>query len=249
MRSLSREEVRAVDGCAIEHFGAAGIVLMENAGRGATDAIEAFVGGICGKKVAVLCGAGNNGGDGCVVGRQAALRGATGSTILVFGDGKITGDARTNLDILRAFGHDVRCMADESAAELGERLAEFDVIVDAIGGTGIVGELRGAATDAVAAINIARARGGAVVVAMDIPTGLDCDTGVVAGPVVMADLTVTFVARKKGFDVDSAHACLGEVVVVDIGIDAEQVLAKLPALAYRVARLEEGSFREAGERV
>ncbi len=241
MRSLSRQEVRAVDRCAIEHFGVSGAVLMENAGRGVADVVSAHflhaktgekvsvAGGAgarpaavdgAGAKVAVVAGGGNNGGDGFVIARHLALRGVSVTTFLVAAGKNICGDARTNLDILRKFAHDVRPVSGKSLAGLGLALAEFDVIVDALGGTGISGELRADAAAAVEAINAA----GASVVAVDIPTGLDCDTGQATQPTVRADVTVTCFARKKGFDADSAAAYTGRVVVADLGIDRDRVM-------------------------
>jgi len=98
-------------------------------------------------------------------------------------------------------------------------MAEFDIIVDAVGGTGIRGSLSGDPAAAVEQINAA----GRPVVAVDIPTGLDCDTGEAEGPAVRADLTVTFVAAKKGFDAPQAGGYTGRVIVADIGIPAELV--------------------------
>ena len=231
--SLSREQVRAIDRHAIEALGVPGVVLMENAGRGAADAIEAFLsgrlGGACGsphaeshpalagKAVAVVAGAGNNGGDGYVVARHLHLRGAKTAVFLVAEEGKIAGDARINLEIIRKLGLDIRQVSAAEMGRLSKVLAAFDFIVDAVGGTGIQGRLRGAQAAAVERINAA----GRPVVALDIPTGLDCDTGAADDPVIRAALTVTFAARKKGFDAPGAAAYTGRVVVADIGVPVE----------------------------
>lgn len=224
MRSLSRQQIRAVDRYAIEQLSVPGVVLMENAGRNAADAIEEFLGGAAGRSAAVVAGAGNNGGDGFVIARHLAMRGASVRTFLVAEAGKITGDAAVNLEILRGLAYDVREVVGEALAGLGRQLSEFDVIVDAVGGTGIHGQLQGDVAVAVEQINAA----GRPVVAVDIPTGLDCDTGEAVGPTVRADLTVTFVARKKGFDAKSASKYTGRVVLADIGLDSEKVLRLLP---------------------
>lgn len=218
MRSASRDEVRAIDRCAIETLGVPGVVLMENAGRNATDATESFLGGLAGRRLAVVAGAGNNGGDGYVIARHLAMRGADVVTFLVAGLEKITGDAEINLRVLRNLGGEVRQVAG-AVGGLAADLAAFDAVVDAVGGTGIRGALRGDLALAVEQINAA----GRPVVAVDIPTGLDCDTGQAVGPVVQADLTVTFVARKLGFDAPGAAAYTGEVRVVDIGVPADVV--------------------------
>jgi NAD(P)H-hydrate epimerase len=235
--SLTRDQVRAIDRHATLVLGVPGVVLMENAGRGAADAIEAFLGGpsgracnrlggpkgllhaelrspVAGKAVAVVAGAGNNGGDGYVVARHLHIRGARPAVFLVAEEGRIAGDALVNLEIIRKLGLDIRQVSAADMGRLSKELAAFDLIVDAVGGTGIQGPLRGAQAAAVEQINAA----GRPVVALDIPTGLDCDTGAADGPVIRAALTVTFAARKKGFDAPGAAAYTGKVVVADIGV-------------------------------
>ena len=227
--SLSREQVREIDRCAIELAGVPGVVLMENAGRGAADQIEAFMrarGAEAGGRVAVVAGAGNNGGDGYVIARHLSMRGMEVITFLVAPVAKIAGDALVNLEILRRLGGDVRELAAGGIAPgspLAGQLRGFDVIVDAVGGTGMRGALRGGLAAVVDAINAAPASMG--VVAVDIPTGLDCDTARAEGPAVRAAMTVTFVARKKGFDAPGASDWTGQVRVVDIGVPADRVSA------------------------
>jgi len=217
MDSLSRDQVRRIDRCAIEIVGTPGVVLMENAGRGAADAIEAFAGEAARGAVAVVAGTGNNGGDGFVIARRLAMRGAKVVTFLTGPEEKITLDAAVNLNVIRNLAHDVRPVSPAGAEGLGEQLAEFGMVVDAVGGTGIRGPLRGAVAEVVRQINAA----GRPVVAVDIPTGLDCDTGEAPDPTVRAAMTVTFVARKRGFDASSAGEYTGQVRVVDIGIPPE----------------------------
>ena len=219
MSALSREQVRSIDRAAIETLGIPGVILMENAGRQCADAVEGFLGSAQGRSVAIVAGAGNNGGDGYVVARHLDLRGARTTTFIVVPAEKITGDARVNLDALRGLKHDVRELSGGRIARLAEMLKDFDVVVDAVGGTGIRGALRGDAATAVEQINAA----GRPVIAVDIPTGLDCDTGAAAGPAVRAKLTVTFLARKIGFDRPGAAEYTGEVRVADIGIPPETV--------------------------
>ena len=214
MKSLCRDEVRAVDRYAIETLGIPGVVLMENAGRNVADAIERRLGGAEGRKVAVVAGAGNNGGDGFVVARHLAIRGAQVGTFLAAPAEKIAADAAVNLEILRRLKHDVRAVDGAEVRRLTAALREFDIVVDALAGTGLRGAVRGGLAEAVEQINAA----GRPVVAVDIPTGLDCDTGTAAGPAVRATMTVTFVARKKGFDNPQAAEYTGKVIVADIGI-------------------------------
>jgi NAD(P)H-hydrate epimerase len=212
--SLSRAEVRAIDRVAVEKYGIRGIVLMENAGRQVADAAERMLRPRGGKRVAVVAGAGNNGGDGFVAARHLAIRGITATTFIVSPESKMTGDAGENLQILRRLGLDVRAVDPASLPALAEELRKYDLVIDAIGGTGISGALRGDLAVAVEQVNAC----GRCVLAVDLPTGLDCDTGAAAGPVIRAAATVTMVARKKGFDAPGAEQFTGEVIVADIGI-------------------------------
>ncbi len=213
-RSLSRRHVREFDRLAIEQWGVPGVVLMENAGRGCVDAVEEFLGGVSGKKSAVVAGVGNNGGDGFVIARHLHLRGASVAVFVVGNAEKMTHDASVNFAILKSLKIDVHACADEVLSGFAERLRGFDLVVDALGGTGISGSLRGDLAVAVEQINAA----GRPVVAVDIPTGLDCDTGTAHEPTVKAALTVTFVAKKTGFDAPGASDYTGKVVVADIGV-------------------------------
>lgn len=217
MDALSREQVRAVDRCAIDHLGIPGILLMENAGRRCADVAEEMLGAAAGRTVAVVAGAGNNGGDGYVIARHLSLRGAKVTTYLVADEAKIAGDAAVNLAVLRALEQEIVAVGADEVEALASRLAGADLVVDAVGGTGIRGALRGAVATVVEQINAA----GAAVLAVDIPTGLDCDTGEAAGPVVRAARTVTFIARKLGFDAADSQAYTGPVTVADIGVPGE----------------------------
>ncbi len=209
--TLSRDRLRNVDRCAIEQLGVNGLVLMENAGRQAADEVEAMA---VGGAVGIVAGGGNNGGDGYVVARHLILRGCEVGVLVVVPEEKITGDALENLRIIRRLGIDVRFV---DPSELDAPLGEFTLLVDAIGGTGIQGALRGGMAEAVERMNAAGPR----IVAIDIPTGLDCDTGAAEGPAVRATKTVTFVARKKGFDAPGAAEYTGHVIVADIGVPAD----------------------------
>ena len=219
MRSLSREEVRSLDRYAIETLGIPGVVLMENAGRGVADAVERYLGGAAGEAIAVVAGGGNNGGDGYVAARHLAIRGAKVATFLTGPPEKIAGDALTNLRIIQRLGHDIRELNPSVAEKLSAELRQFAIIVDAVAGTGVRGELRDNLPSVVQQINAARRP----VVAVDIPTGLDCDTGLARGAAIRAAITVTFVARKKGFDNPQSREYTGKVIVADIGVPGRLV--------------------------
>ncbi|MCD6378769.1 MAG: NAD(P)H-hydrate epimerase [Planctomycetes bacterium] len=213
--SLTRQEVRDFDKLAIEQWGVPSVVLMENAGRGVADAVEKFLqGDLAGKKIAIVAGVGNNGGDGFVAARHLHIRAATVKVFVVGNVDKMTADASINFDILKNIGIDVHLCSSNEISHLSSWLEQFDLIIDALGGTGITGALRGDLSIAVEQINSINKP----VVAVDIPTGLDCDTGQVQGPAVRADLTVTFVARKVGFDTPESADYTGEVIVADIGV-------------------------------
>ena len=227
MLSLGRDDVRRIDRFAIDRLGVCSLVLMENAGRQAADALCRLLGGGCeGRRVVVVAGAGNNAGDGFVLARHAMLRGAAVRVLLVAPLDKLTDDARANLNILSALEADVCEEAIQEASGLGEAIEAFkpDALVDAIGGTGVTGALRGGLATAAGQLNAAATFGQVPVLALDIPTGLDCDTGEAKGPAVRATMTVTFAALKKGFDAPGARDFTGEVFLADIGIPAEQVL-------------------------
>ena len=228
MKPLSRDQVRAIDRCAISQFGIAGVVLMENAGRQGADVAAEMLGDpLAGKSAAIICGAGNNGGDGFVIARHLDMRGVKTVTFLVSPPEKISGDADVNLQIIRKLGLAIQTVTPEQMNSLSQQLVqeEFDLVVDAIGGTGIIGPLRGSLAGAVEQINASPTP----VLAVDIPTGLDCDSGLAAGPTVRAEMTVTFVAPKLGFDSPGAGEYTGLVRVADIGIPADVVTRANPS--------------------
>lgn len=211
-RFLSRDEVREIDRRAIEEFELPGIVLMENAGRGAAEVLRNL--GI-GGPVAIVAGKGNNGGDGFVIARHVENWGYDVSVLLVADPTELRGDALTNFRVLQAAGTPLRQAAGPPhAAALAAALSRADWIVDALLGTGTQGQVREPYVTAIRAINAAPGR----VLAVDLPSGLDCDSGRPLGECVRADHTVTFVAPKRGFAAEGAREWTGEVHVVEIGI-------------------------------
>jgi NAD(P)H-hydrate epimerase len=214
MRALSRAEVREVDRLAIEDYGVPGIVLMENAGAGAARLLESL--GVEGP-VVIACGKGNNGGDGFVIARHLDLAGHAVRLLLACRSDEIRGDAAVNLAIATRSGLLIECLAAADQAAWEQRLTGAGWIVDALLGTGAGGAPTGAAATAIAAINAVRARSSTRVLAVDLPSGLDCDTGTAAGECLRADVTATFVARKRGFDAAGVAAFTGPVHVIGIG--------------------------------
>ncbi|MCP3918600.1 MAG: NAD(P)H-hydrate epimerase [bacterium] len=218
-RALSRAEVRAVDERAMTRYAIPGIVLMENAGLRAAERILRLAPPQ--KSVAILCGGGNNGGDGYVIARQLELCSVPVRLLATHSAERLTGDAAVNRAIVERMGLAIEDIGAEERAAAAD-FAGAGVIVDALLGTGFQGEVRAVAAAAIAAIERARAAG-AMVVAVDLPSGLDCDTGEPSNATVRADHTLTFAARKVGFDRPGAGAWTGAVQVLSIGapIDAE----------------------------
>ena len=213
----TRDEIRAFDRYAIETLGVPGIVLMENAGRQIAEAARAMLAGRAKPRVVILAGPGNNGGDGFVVARHLATAGIRAEVVLLAPREKTSGEADTNLRILETMGFQVRVLAGAARAMLGElrpMLAEADLLVDGMLGTGTRGEIREPYASAIGAVNDARRP----VLAIDIPSGLDPDTGKPLGPTVRATKTVTLAAIKIGFRKPGAAEYTGEVVLADIGV-------------------------------
>ena len=233
MRRLTRAEVREVDRLAIEEYGLPGIVLMENAGRNAAQLLHGL--GI-GGPVAIACGRGNNGGDGFVIARHLQLLGHEVRLLLACPPADYRGDAAVNADVTRRAGLVILDLSDGSPEEWAAALRDAAWIVDALLGTGATGAPRGAVATAITAINDVRREGrGVRILAVDLPSGLDCDTGDRAGVCIQADVTATFVAPKPAFDAPTAGDFTGVVHVLGIGAPAA-LLARFDLTAGSPAR-------------
>lgn len=209
MRALSRDEVRSVDRRAVDEFGMSGVVLMENAGRGCAELLlRQGIGG----PVAICCGRGNNGGDGFVIARHLDIAGVDVRVLLLADACTVRGDAETNLRVLQQSGIPIRELPE--AGELAAELSSCEWVVDAMLGTGTSGEIREPYRTAIDAIN----QSGRRVFAVDLPSGLDCDTGEPLGLCVRAELTATFVAEKQGFENPACRTLTGSVHVIGIGV-------------------------------
>jgi NAD(P)H-hydrate epimerase len=198
--SLSRQQVRELDRRAIEEYGVPGIVLMENAGRGCAQWLRELNPERL--PTLVLCGPGNNGGDGCVIARHLDNHGWPVRVWLVGAPDRLPADAATQWAIVQRCG---------LVAPPPEQFRGW--IVDALFGTGLTRPLGPPYADLINMVN----RSGNPVLAVDIPSGLDCDSGQPCGPTIRAHYTATFVARKRGFDNPQAAAWIGQVRVIDIG--------------------------------
>lgn len=223
-RPLTRQEVREVDRVAIEQYGMPGAVLMENAGRGVAEHIVAALGGsVEGRRVTIACGGGNNGGDGYVIARHLHNAGAEVLILTASDPARLKGEAAIHYGIARRMGLSmVPSQSAEQVQQATTPLLRSDCIVDALLGTGFAGEVRSPLRELIEAINTAGLHG-IKIVAVDIPSGLDSDTGQAGGVAVWASLTVTFVAPKVGLLADAAAGYVGRIAVVDIGVPREIV--------------------------
>lgn len=214
---LTRAQVRDVDRRAIEDYGMAGLVLMENAGRNAAQLLLDL--GAVGP-IVICCGKGNNAGDGFVVARHLENAGLNVHVLLALPSDSLSGDAAANFGILKRSGTPI---VEPSAGGLltlwTDELSQADWIVDALLGTGTQGILREPFVTAINAINTSGKR----VFALDLPSGMDCDSGLPLGTCVRASHTATFVARKPGFDQAEAGSLTGTVHVIDIGVPSKLI--------------------------
>ena len=209
--TLDRQHSREVDRRAIHEYGISGLVLMENAGRGVVDTLSEL--GVAGL-VAICCGKGNNAGDGFVIARHLDLRRFDARVLLFADPEELTGDARTNFEILTKTDVPIHRVASPvDPVRLAEQAAGAAWIVDALLGTGARGEPRPPLDAAIDWINDQPARR----LSIDLPSGLDCDTGEAARHTVRADHTCTFVAAKPGFYASGADQFTGAIHVLDIG--------------------------------
>jgi hydroxyethylthiazole kinase-like uncharacterized protein yjeF len=233
MLLVSSEEMRELDRLTIERFGIPGHVLMERAGKGATRALLETLPHVRrkGRRALICAGKGNNGGDGLVIARLLRRRGAR-TDVLLFGRAEeVGGDALRNLRAYRRAGGVVREVTSVAGLDrLVGLLREADVVVDAIFGTGLNSALRDPQASAIDLINAS----GVPIFAVDIPSGLDADTGLPLGTAIQAEGTATFGFAKIGQVLYPGARLCGALAVVDIGI-APQAVAEHPP---RTALLE-----------
>ncbi len=219
MKVITAHTMQDMDRRAINEYGIPGHELMENAGRECARHILAACGGDTGRRAVVLAGKGNNGGDGYVIARHLLEWGWQVQVIVLAQREEIGGDALTSL--VRLPDEVLNFCTEEGAltALYRDDIQAADVLVDALLGTGLSQELRGAYLEAVALIN----HGPGTVVAVDIPSGVHGTTGRILGQAVQADLTVTFALAKLGQLLYPGADHVGRLVVVDIGIPQQLV--------------------------
>ncbi|HTG00558.1 MAG TPA: NAD(P)H-hydrate dehydratase [Nitrospirota bacterium] len=217
MKIATALQMRNIDRRAIREFGIPGPVLMENAASAVMMEMEQFFDGLEGVRVGILCGKGNNGGDGLALARRLRIRGTAVRVALLAPFSTLRGEAKVHLDILRKT--DVEILQNASSRRIADVIAWSDVIVDALLGVGLASPVTGVYAQAVRQMNAS----GRPVVAVDIPTGVHADTGAVLGTGVKADLTVTMALPKRGLLLYPGAEYAGAVRTADIGIPPEVV--------------------------
>jgi NAD(P)H-hydrate epimerase len=220
MRILTAAQMREADRFTIEEIGIPSLVLMENAGRQVVAAMESAYEEQLAGRVAVLCGRGNNGGDGFVVARTLLQRGIDAAVFVVGSLGDVRGDARINLDILGRLGVTVVEIGDEQSWELHfSEISQCTLIVDAIFGTGLKTAVTGMLETVIADVNASDIP----IVSVDIPSGLSADTPHLIGDCINASMTVTLAVPKLPLILPPGEAYAGDVVIADIGIPYEVI--------------------------
>lgn len=229
MKIVTREQMQEIDQTTTLEYGLSSVILMENAGMQAFLAIEEYLQQVKGAKIAVLCGGGNNGGDGFVVARHLFNHGAMVTVYLLTPEKRVGGDALLNLNAARQFGVPIHAIttSDELNAIIPQ-LQHSKMIIDAMLGTGLTGQVQGLYLSAIRIINGINVP----VIAIDIPSGLDANTGMLLGEAVQASMTVTFGLPKVGLVILPGIEYVGELIVANIGfppqlIDNEQLKINL----------------------
>lgn len=231
MKVLTSEQMGQVDRLSTEKYNIPSLLLMENAAVQTTLAIERKYGPARGRKFLIVCGKGNNGGDGAAVGRQLWMRGALVDIVLLADFESTSGDARTNFQIVRQLAANERRITfnelstGEAGKEFIEKLRRYDFIIDGLFGTGLTRPVEGHYGEAINDLNALAERLSIPMVSIDIPSGLSADSDQIIGPTIRADLTVTFTAPKPATVLPPACYQCGELVVAPIGSPDELIEA------------------------
>ena len=214
MEVVNCEQMREIDRKTIEEFGIPGIVLMENAAKEVVKAVIEYLENPRDKKVIIFAGRGNNGGDGLAVARHLHNMGAQVEVILTHGEEGLQGDSLINLNIIKKMGISTRCLDSESLGNILNKSCKSDIIIDSIFGTGIRGEIEGEVRELIQKIN----QFSNYTISVDIPSGVNGDTGEICGVCIEADETITFALPKKGLLLYPGADFVGDLKVVDISI-------------------------------
>lgn len=211
---LTAKQAKDIDIKARNIWGISTLVLMENAGRQVADETFRVIKGKQKAKIAIFCGKGNNGGDGFVAARHLLVKGISPDIFLAGRVCDVANEARTNLEILLKLKQRIIEVDGENLHLVKNKISKYDLIIDALLGVGLKGEVRGITRDLIGMINSSKT----YILSVDTPSGLDATTGRVLGSCVKADKTVTFVAKKRGMVFGEGPKVCGRVVVKDLGI-------------------------------
>lgn len=246
MRVVTAEEMKQIDLSATEQYGIPGLVLMENAGLGVVKVIEQKYQDLRGKVFSIIVGKGNNGGDGLVVARHLLNRGGQVKVLLMAEPIEFKGDAKVNLSIWQKMGQPVYQLNQVSGMNILKlALLSTDVIIDALYGTGFYGEVNEKAASVIELINSSNRP----IISVDLPSGLEADTGKNSGICVKANHTVTFGLPKIGLVVEPGASFVGEIHIVDISLPrvltetsapVRQLLTKETVVRWLTPRTPEG---------
>ena len=207
MKTVSVKEMQELDRMAIEDKGIPSITLMENAGKAVSEIALTEFKNIKDKKAAIFCGSGNNGGDGFVAARHLFNKGIDVSVYLIGRRANLKNDSKVNAEALDNIGFEIREISAPISIEHG-------LIIDAIFGIGLKGEVKEPARSIISGLN----KKTITIISVDVPSGLDADTGEILGVSVKAGITVTMQFPKQGFYKNKGPACTGKVIITDIGI-------------------------------
>jgi len=216
---LTREQVRRVDQIAVQKYSMTPLVLMENAGHGAAAIINEKFGST--SNALICCGPGNNGGDGCVIARHLHNAGWSVRVMVTGDQSKMSPDMLANYGIIESMGLKPMIATEHDAQQaMIKTIDQNELVIDALLGTGFQGQVRSPLAELIEAMNEAPKQS---LIAIDIPSGLECDAGTPTNATIRADQTITFVSSKVGFSTASAAPFLGKVDVVDIGVPREAI--------------------------
>ncbi len=209
---LTAEQAKDIDFKARNILGISTLVLMENAGRAvAEEAVKMLR---YQRAAAIFCGKGNNGGDGFVAARHLLAYGIKPDIFLAGSISEAGNEAGINLKILLKLGQKVSEVKEENLNLIKDKISRSVLIIDALLGVGLKGDVRGIFRDLIKTINSAEAK----VLSVDIPSGLDATTGRILGCCVKADKTISFIARKRGMVFGDGPRYCGRVIVRDLGV-------------------------------
>lgn len=250
MYLVDSASMKAIDSVTTEKYGVPPSILMENAGANTVNAMVNEFGPLAYRRISVFCGIGNNGGDGFVIARHLVSEGAAVIIFLAGDESAMAAESKFNLETAKKYGIEaVKLSSLEDINTHNTLIGSSDIIVDALLGTGLNREVEGFMAQLIVYINTLNKK----TVSVDIPSGVDADTGNIRGVAVYADLTVTFGLPKTGMAVFPGHANTGKLVVADINFPPELLLqprpdvlvtAELisPLLPYRQPNANKGSF-------